>query len=52
MSAQITSVDELDALPVGSVIRERDTGPFLGLETVPGVFEKFPNDLGWFHLRF
>lgn len=43
----VETVSELEALPVGSVIREADTGPFLGIETVPGVFEKFPGGLGW-----
>lgn len=44
----VRTLAELDELPVGSVVRESDTGPFLGIETVPGVFEKFPNGLGWF----
>jgi hypothetical protein len=44
----VSTVEELEALPVRSVVRERDTGTLLGIETVPGVFEKFPNDLGWF----
>lgn len=44
----VTTIEELDALPVGSVIRERDTGPFFNVEIVAGVFEKFPNGLGWF----
>lgn len=38
----ITTTAELDALPEGSVVMERDAEPFLGVETIAGVFHKFP----------
>lgn len=43
----ITTVEELDALPAGSVVLEADNGPLMGIEIVPGVFHKFPQQLGW-----
>lgn len=46
----ITSADELDALPVGTVLVEGghatpDEVVFGGLMTMPGVFHRFPD--GW-----
>lgn len=38
----VTTVEELDALPVGSVVMEMTAEPFLGIPTVAGVFHKFP----------
>lgn len=50
---QITTPEELDALPVGAVVMENDDGDFLGLPTVRGVFHRFPRACwgdsdGWF----
>ena len=38
----VSTVEELDALPIGSVVMERQAEPFLGIPTVAGVFHKFP----------
>ena len=50
MSEQITTAEELDALPMGSVVVEGDhTTPDasgLGFEVMPGVFHRFPS--GWY----
>lgn len=51
MNEQITSAAELDALPVGSVVMEGDSGePFEwvvpGVQVMPGVFHRFPD--GWY----
>ena len=51
MNEQVTSAAELDALPVGSVVMEGDSGePFEwvvpGVQVMPGVFHRFPD--GWY----
>lgn len=38
----VNTVEELDALPVGTVVMEMTNEPFLGIPTVAGVFHKFP----------
>lgn len=54
--SEVTSIEELDALPEGSVVMEVSAEPFLGIPTVAGVFHKFPlavqepgrtHDEGW-----
>jgi hypothetical protein len=46
----VTTTEELDALPVGSVVVEGDhTTPdmeWFGIATIPGVFHRFP--AGWY----
>ena len=45
----VTTVEELDALPVGAIIMEGDHGTpddtGWGFKTMPGVFHRFPE--GW-----
>ncbi|MBT2265897.1 hypothetical protein [Rhodococcus erythropolis] len=43
----VNNAAELDALPVGSVVREICETDFFGVLLIPGTFEKFPNGLGW-----
>ena len=38
----VSTIEELDALPIGSVVMECQVEPFLGIPTVAGVFHKFP----------
>lgn len=38
----VNTVEELDALPVETVVMEMTNEPFLGIPTVAGVFHKFP----------
>ena len=38
----VSTIGELDALPIGSVVMECQVEPFLGIPTVAGVFHKFP----------
>ena len=38
----VSTIEELDALPIGSVVMECQAEPFLGIPTVAGVFHKFP----------
>lgn len=38
----VSTRDELDALPIGSVVMECQAEPFFGIPTVAGVFHKFP----------
>jgi len=46
----VNNLDELDALPVGSVVLEGPTGAVihgpLGIGAMPGVFHRFPD--GWY----
>lgn len=46
----VTTVEELDALPVGSIVLEgNDSRPIetgFGFSVIPGVFHRFPQ--GWF----
>lgn len=47
----IETVEQLDALPPGSVVLEAmgRYGDFLGITTIPGVFHKFPAPVeGWY----
>lgn len=47
----VSTVEELDALPVGSVIRENpEPSHFFGIPTIPGVFEKFPEAVAGWHV--